>query len=93
VVAALWEQVLVRLDKDFPLTDEQIQESLRFSPRTGERPEVPLESIREAGEVLISRGLASHDEDGWRLTLEGHRDWIRREDHFENSGQRGDYGW
>ncbi len=92
-MAALWERVLVRLDDRLSLSVEQIDKALSFSPVSGSLTPPGAEAVREALAALERMGFATEGPDGWVLTPSGMGEYNRRDDAFENSGRRGDYGF
>jgi hypothetical protein len=92
-VADLETRVLVRLDESIPRTVERIDVALAQAA-SGRRAVAPgCRATLEALRALERRGQARQLDGGWVLSAAGVRAYNTLEDRYENSGQRGDYGF
>jgi hypothetical protein len=85
--------VLVRLSDSLPSTTESVNEALGQSITRGAVSPPGVAATETALEQLRLRGDVERSSDGWLLTAKGLQRFYTLEDRFENSGQRGDYGF
>jgi hypothetical protein len=93
VVASLDTRVLVRLSETLPSTVDGVNEALGTSLVQGNVASPGVAATVSALEALARRGLAVCSDEGWLLTPAGAAQYYTLESRFENSGQRGDYGF
>jgi hypothetical protein len=86
-------RVVVRLSEILPTTVEGVNEALGTSLLRGDVIPPGVAATQSALEALAGRGLAVCSDKGWLLTRAGAARFYTLESAFENSGQRGDYGF
>jgi hypothetical protein len=81
------------MSDQLPQTAVQLDQALAHSLTSSRAKSPGVAVVEEALTVLERRGQAEMSRDGWLLTKAGMQLYYSLEDRFENSGQRGDYGF